>query len=152
MLGLFTSSRSSTYNLGWTTCESNWLNLICHSYLKIRSYIPSYFYQPSRSLKGFDETLGNYRNASHHYTLEHSSDNKTFSWGDQPFLNHLSPEWEEQLGDCAELDDKTSWFCEVAMLLPFPTWQVSNFRAKKCLSRVQNSKTTKIYSRITFEY
>ena len=103
-------------------------------------------------MKGFDETLGNYRNASHHYTLEHSSDNKTFSWGDQLFLNHLSPEWEEQLGDCAELDDKTSWFCEVTMLLPFPTWQVSKFRAKKPLSRVQNSKNTKIYSRITFEY
>ena len=41
------------------------------------------------SLKGFDETLRNYRNASHHCTLEHSSDNKTFSWGDQTILNHL---------------------------------------------------------------
>ena len=41
------------------------------------------------SSKGFDETLRNYRNASHHCTLEHSSDNKTFSWGDQTILNHL---------------------------------------------------------------
>ena len=41
------------------------------------------------SLKGFDETLRNYRNASRHCTLEHSSDNKTFSWGDQTILNHL---------------------------------------------------------------
>ena len=41
------------------------------------------------SLKGFYETLRNYRNASRHCTLEHSSDNKTFSWGDQTILNHL---------------------------------------------------------------
>ena len=90
-----------------------WIKLVKFNlslYLKIGSFIPSYFYQPSSS------------------------------------------EWEEQLGDCVELDDKTSWFCEVNMLLPFPNWQVSKFHAKKCLSWVQNSKNTKIYSRITFEY
>ena len=37
------------------------------------------------SLKEFDETSGNYRNVSHHCTLEHSSDNKTFSWGFSQF-------------------------------------------------------------------
>ena len=102
------------------------------------------------SLKGFYETLRNYRNASRHCTLEHSSDNKNFSWGDQTILNHL-------LNGKNNLETVLNWTiklldCEVAMLLRFPLGRRVNFGPKKCAAHVQRTKTTKIYPRITFEY
>ena len=51
------------------------------------------------------------------------------------------PEREEQLVDCAELDDKTSWFREVAMLLPFPIGRWVNFAPKNVSVGFKTQKT-----------
>jgi len=91
------------------------------------------------SLKGFDETLGNYRNASHHYTLEHSSDNKTFSWRDQPFLNHL-------LNGKNNLETVLNWTIKLLDFVKSPCcsrFHLAGEYAKKRPSRVQKSKKHK---------
>ena len=61
------------------------------------------------------------------------------------------PEMEEQLGDCAELDDKSSWFWEVTALLPFPLDRRVNFAPTNDLLKFKK-QNTKIYLWIPFKH
>ena len=60
-------------------------------------------YMVSKHLIHALKTLGNYRYTSHHY--EGALITRLFLGGSAVFKSPL--EWEKQLGDCAELDDKT---------------------------------------------